>query len=359
MQPKTRLHVKSLRSVGFVDVGACEGADIILAKRKDVAPVDIATLGVALALKSADKWASGAQTFAELIDADEARAILGRAQDTLYQSLWSIMGDGDLSNIQRVDKMRESVAGFLAAVEAKLTESSMKAGRKMSAERLTKLRDVVSQLSTLLADVDDDAASKKEPPMAKFDPASLPEEARKHIEGIEEAARKRVADLEAEVTTLKAATADPEAEALKALPAEVRKRLEDAEKRAEEAVTAAKAERDARMTAECVQKAAPIAAKLPIKADALGGIMKRLVDGEATKDDAAEIERVLKAAAEAVKTLTIVGDDGGSADVATKIQAAADEIRKQDPKLTPAQARVEARKRNPDLAAAERAERAA
>lgn len=280
----TRLFLRKLKSVGFVDAGACEGADIVLAKRRDDADLDAAI------------------------------------------------------------------------------EQLSKAGRKMAGPRLTRLREVVSQLSALLSEVDDESPaddSGKDTSM-KFDASTLPQEAQEYIAGIEKAAAERAADLEAQLIAAKSEPAPAEEDALKALPAEIRKRLEDAEKAAAEAQSAAKAERDARVTAEFIAKCAFVEGKLPIKAADLGPIMKRLTDAEQTEADVAEIERVLKAAAEASKVTAIIGEDGkpeGSA--VDSIEKAATEIRKNNPTLSLAAARVEARKLNPDLARAEKAERRA
>lgn len=284
----TRLFIRQYKSVGFVDAGACEGADIILAKR------------------------------------------------------------------------REDASDFAGALE-----NLTKVGRRMAGARLAKFREVVSQLSALLADVDDespDEGSGKDTSMSKkFDPAALPEDAREYIAGVEKAAAERAAELDAKVADLEAQVAakkaDPE-DAFKALPEEVRKRIEDAEKSADEARKAAAAERDARVTAEFVQKAAFAEGKLPITAAKLGPILKRASEGATTAEDAAEIERVLKAAAEASRVTAIIGDDGRTeASAIEKIEAEAAEIRKNNPLLSLAAARVEARKRNPELAKAEQAER--
>lgn len=310
---KTRLFLRQLKSVGFVDAGACEGADIILAKRRED---------------------------------DERRA--GHVAELLEAK-------------HRFDQL--------------LREAEVdKAGRRMAGARLTKLREVVSQLTALLSEVDDESADSgggKDTSMSKkFDPSTLPQEAQDHLAGVEKAANDRIAAAEkkAEEAAIKVAdlekriaekSAEPE-DAFKGLPAEVRKRIEEAEKKAEEAEKAARDERDARLTQEFVQKAAFCDGKLAIKSADLGPILKRAYEGQVTKEDAAEIERVLKAAAETSKLTAVIGrDNGDDASAVQKIEAAAAEIRKADPKLTPAQARVEARRQNPDLAKAEKAERAA
>lgn len=468
--PKTRLYIQRYKSIGFVDAGACEGADIVLAKRKE--PSDVAkavptdamaknaeralgwreefkrggtAVGVARARDIANKrdlsdetigrmvsffarhevdkqaqgfsqgengfpsagriawdlwggdegqtWASReyariaaakldavakmygderARTFAELEHDHEVREMLEDDIERLSQSVWSIYGDPtpDLDMAGRVALYRQTFDQFLAAINGR-SEQAEKAGRKMAGPRLTKLREVVSQLSALLAEVDDestdDGGGKDTSMSKKFDPSTLSEEARAYVAGIEKAAEERAAELEtskAKVAELEAQvaakSADPE-DAFKSLPVEVRKRIEDAEKAAEEAQKAAAAERDARVTAEWVQKAAPLAEGLPVDAQALGTILKRADENALTDSDRAELLRVLKSASEAIrvgKLFAEVGktDQGGSA--ADKIQKLAEEHAAKN-RVSLAVARTEVRKSNPELAAAEQAERKA
>jgi hypothetical protein len=119
-------------------------------------------------------------------------------------------------------------------------------------------------------------------------------------------------------------------------------RLEKAEKAASEAEQLAKAERDARQTAEFVQKAEGYKG-LSIEAAKFGPILKSAAE-KLTKDEVAELDRVLKAADEAIVTGELFkqqGRDGAppAADSAiAEVQRKAEELKKADPQLSESQA---------------------
>src|SRR5512139_3287438 len=101
--------------------------------------------------------------------------------------------------------------------------------------------------------------------------------------------------------------------------ADLEKRAKDAEDRAtaaeakhEEALTLAKAEKDARLTAEFIRKAEGFA-NLPVKPDVLGPILKKLTDA-LTAEEYTQVETVLRAAnAASAAVFSEHGRGGGDA----------------------------------------------
>lgn len=152
------------------------------------------------------------------------------------------------------------------------------------------------------------------------------------------------------------------AKAIEGLPSESQEVLKAersarlaAEAQVSEAVSIAKAERDLRIDEEYVAKAKDLAA-LPAKPTDLGPVL-RSIDEKLPKEQAEELNRLLKAADEQVRSsrlFTEIGGAGGSVvggDVVEKIESAATELRKADPNLSPEAAFVKAVDLNPTLKA--------
>lgn len=143
---------------------------------------------------------------------------------------------------------------------------------------------------------------------------------------------------------------DPEADALAkamdTLPEPVRKMIEATNARLAEAEKVAKDERDARLSREYLEKAQKITG-LAASPETVATLLRKAEQGEPlTKADAAEFERVLKAAGEAAKNPTAFKELGGAgADVSdgeAAIAKAADDLQKADPNLSRASALVKA-----------------
>lgn len=244
---------KTYSEFSLVDAGACEGADIIIAKRKDPTPAG-----------------SG-----ESVDVAAAKAA---APELLF-------------------KLK---AEFIA----------LKAGRTISAANVARLQVIADQLQALLGQSSTSNPQEDDMSEKSFDISKLDAPAQEHIKAIEkratdaETAQKADADKLAELTAkvaeleTKAATPeDAEKAALAALPESVRKRLEETEKRAKDTETALKAEQDARTIEKSAARVEKDYAGLPIgKALEFGAIMKRAAD-VMKAEEFAEIDRVLKAAA--------------------------------------------------------------
>ena len=135
----------------------------------------------------------------------------------------------------------------------------------------------------------------------------------------------------------------------KADPA-VRAIVAKAQAEAEQAIAIAKAEQDRRITSEFVAKAEGFT-HLPVEAAEFGPVMKRLY--EASPEDYAEVERVLKAADEGMAMLfKSAGQDAPSSLDGTSLSAlekAAEAVRAEQPGLSPEQAYDLALRNNPDL----------
>jgi hypothetical protein len=133
-------------------------------------------------------------------------------------------------------------------------------------------------------------------------------------------------------------------------------RLEKAEKAQAEADELAKAERGERLTREFVAKAEGFKS-LSQKPAEFGPVLKSASE-KLSKEEFAEIERVLTAADNALETAGIFAEQGRSGDgpddgdtAIAKATKAAAEIRKNDSSITPAGALQQAFKADPDLAA--------
>jgi colicin import membrane protein len=134
-----------------------------------------------------------------------------------------------------------------------------------------------------------------------------------------------------------------------------RERAEKAERTANEATEIAKAERDARITREFVTKAEGYRA-LVVKADEFGPVLKEASE-KLSKAAFDEIERVLKAADEALSSTDLFKEQGRAREAQKADSAYAEavtraaELRKSDAKLSQADAIAAVFKADPDLQA--------
>jgi chromosome segregation ATPase len=166
------------------------------------------------------------------------------------------------------------------------------------------------------------------------------------LQGDLKTATERAEKAEKENTDLKATIAksqtpeDIEKAKLAALPADIRKRLEDTE-------SEIKKMRDASETATYVAKAAELK-HLPVKAEEFGPILKSASAG-LTADQKTELDRVLKAADAALAAgFRPVGKDSvGGGDGKTQFMAKVDELTKAGAK--PGDAMAKAAQENPEL----------
>lgn len=121
-----------------------------------------------------------------------------------------------------------------------------------------------------------------------------------------------------------------------------RERAEKSEKTANEALAKAQASEDAALTRDFIAKAETFKA-LPIEAGVFGPVLKSAA-AKLTKEENAELERVLKAADAAITETDLFKEQGraresGKADSAyAEAVQKADKLRENDPKLSKAQA---------------------
>lgn len=137
----------------------------------------------------------------------------------------------------------------------------------------------------------------------------------------------------------------------KADPA-VRELIEKQQTALAEATAIAKAERDARLDREFISKAESLPMITTDKAS-LGGLLRRVSEA-LTAEDAAEVEKMLRAANEQIAKGSLFdsfGNGGGHTTVSSSAEAKASELKKADPTLTDEQALAKAYNENPALLA--------
>ena len=155
---------------------------------------------------------------------------------------------------------------------------------------------------------------------------------------------------DAELEGVKKSAGDDEEEILKSLPESIRKRLEESEAAAKEAADSiAKMKEDAD-TKDAIAKAKSFGVG---DADKVGPLLMRVAKGVTTQDDAAYLESMLKGVGEVAGKSALFKSIGTASAVEgepeAQLQAKADEIRKENSKLTKEQAYAQAVEANPQL----------
>lgn len=139
--------------------------------------------------------------------------------------------------------------------------------------------------------------------------------------------------------------------------AELRKEKEVEKSKADEAIEIAKSERETRETREYIAKAETLDKVAQDPAE-FGPVLKSIAnaerDGHVPEGTFEKLETVLKSANEAIEKGDLFSELGrvggtGATDADAKIDAAAAELRKSDPKLTKEQAIAKALEDNPEL----------
>ncbi len=315
------------------------------------ADVENVTLEVAKDLAEDD----GATTFGEELAEEQREAKYREVESELWDLVWLLRDAiGNTLRDETADRqalIQQSLDEFkgtiLAALPAWLAGNTTvaKVGRKISADRLQRMKDAHQMLGEIIAEAEQDttepAATKTQKndnrgvdklPETKIDKAALPEDVRKYLEELE----KKAQDLEAKGNQV---------------PEEVTKQLDDLKKRADQAEEALRKERDERLTKEFVAKAAGFK-NLPVKPEEFGPVMKSLAEKD--PENYAKVEAALKAADEAAGKAGLLGEIGSSAAPAggtamAKLEGAAQELRKSDPNLSKEQAVAKALEQHPEL----------
>ena len=255
---------------------------------------------------------------------------------SVFQTLEST--EGDKSKI-----IRQSLRQFSSAVSDAIVDMAdvEKAGRKISSERLSRLKRAVSTLMELI--------KEGEVEKGKLDP-----EVRKQVEKLETDLAKATTDLKAateRIASLEKDAKPPEKEdVLKGLSEPVRKEFLALQKKAADAEVLAKAEQLKRRQRDHSEVLKGFKG-LPVDPDKDVALMIKLEDS-LTVEEYARMQELFRAGDEA-KLLAEVGKPGSEHHNANsayaKIEAKAAELRKADPNLTPAASIAKAAEQNPEL----------
>lgn len=276
------------------------------------------------------------------VDLVDVGANLDRATgDGAHVMLWKRGENDDMSESKKVDDTKTDAQLFdealddMAAVLSDVpAETVAKKGRKMSAERASKLKAIADQAQALLAEVEPAPVEKRDTKMPELDEIMKSNPA---LSKMFEDLKKRADDNEAAAAAAKA----------------------DAEK----AQAIAKAEQDKRIEAGFVEVAKSYK-HLGIKHDEFGPVLKRACEA-LSADDYKVLETVLKAADEAAKPAfsamgqsgqVVKGDFQRSTSSYEETNAFMDYVdsmvKKSDGKLSETDALVKAATEKPDLYAA-------
>ena len=312
----TELTELELDEVSLVDKGANQEAHVMIVKRSPLRRFADWMMGKGYGYDDKDKMHSPsyAMPMSQIMAEDEAQAQLARLMMALHESLESIQG-AELDASEKLAMMQQSAAEFAEAVEG--------------IEVMKSLRDQIDSLSSL----DEIPAA-----IAAINKALGNEGETEEVEDMTEPVKTEEPSVEVE-------KAD---EMAKALESEVAKR-EALEKKLAEM--------------EALAKRAEIAARVEKSMGSVPGanggdlvdLLIAIHDG-AGADVAGKVEALLVSSSQAVAESAVleeVGKDAGAeADVFSRAQAIADELRKNDPSLTKEIALAKAFENNPELAAA-------
>ena len=305
----TELTELELDEVSLVDKGANQEAHVMIVKRGPLRRFADWMMG-----KSYGEDYGAPRPMSQIMMEDEAQSQLARLMMALHESLESIQG-ADIDADEKLALMQQSAAEFAEAVEG--------------IEIMKSLRDEIDSLSSL----DEIPAA-----IAAINKALGNEGETEEVEDMTEPVKTEEPSVEVE-------KADDVA---KALETEVAKR-EALEKKLAEM--------------EAVAKRAEIAARVEKSMGSVPGangaelvdMLIAIHDG-AGAEVASKVEALLVSSSQAVSESAVleeVGKDAGAeADVFSRAQAIADELRKNDPSLTKEIALAKAFETNPELAAA-------
>jgi hypothetical protein len=311
----TELTDIELDEVSLVDKGANQEAHVMIVKRSPLRRFADWMMGKGYGYDDKDKMNSPgyAMPMSQIMAEDEAQAQLARLMMALHESLESIQG-AELDASEKLAMMQQSAAEFAEAVEG--------------IEVMKSLRDQIDSLSSL----DEIPAA-----IAALNKALGNEGETEEVDMTE--------PVKTEEISVEVEKAD---EMAKALESEVAKR-EALEKKLAEM--------------EAVAKRAEIAARVEKSMGSVPGangaelvdMLIAIHDG-AGAEVASKVEALLVSSSQAVSESAVleeVGKDAGAeADVFSRAQAIADELRKNDPSLTKEIALAKAFETNPELAAA-------
>ncbi|HEY7823006.1 MAG TPA: hypothetical protein VIG24_09245 [Acidimicrobiia bacterium] len=302
----TNLTDIELDEVSLVDKGANQEAHIVLVKRSPLRRFADWVMG-----KSYDEGYGMARPMSQVMAEDDAQQQLARLMMALHESLSSIQG-AELEASEKLAMMQQSAAEFAEAVDG----IEVMKGLRDQIESLSSLDEIPAAIAAITKALGDEGEGE--------DTMTEP------------------------VKTEDPSVVEKSDEIAKALESEVAKREALEKKIAEMEALAKRAEITAR-----VEKSMG-----SVPGATTGDLVDLLVaihDGVGA-EAAGKVEALLTASSQTVAESAVleeVGKDAGAeADVFSRAQTIADELRKQDPTLTKEIALAKAFEQNPDLAAA-------
>lgn len=302
----TNLTDIELDEVSLVDKGANQEAHIVLVKRSPLRRFADWVMG-----KSYDDGYGMARPMSQVMAEDDAQQQLARLMMALHESLSSIQG-AELEASEKLAMMQQSAAEFAEAVDG----IEVMKGLRDQIESLSSLDEIPAAIAAITKALGDEGEGE--------DTMTEP------------------------VKTEDPSVVEKSDEIAKALESEVAKREALEKKIAEMEALAKRAEITAR-----VEKSMG-----SVPGATTGDLVDLLVaihDGVGA-EAAGKVEALLTASSQTVAESAVleeVGKDAGAeADVFSRAQTIADELRKQDPTLTKEIALAKAFEQNPDLAAA-------
>ena len=363
----TKLRQLRIKRLDLVDAGANQDAHVLLYKR--AAPIEgadnpaekgmlnhlLAVIGKKLGWQPEDvasltKEMQEAETFSDaLIDRrlQEAMSDLYDFTYALQDSIRSILHSDEAD---KASLIREALNDFAATASAMVngwlsdTSSVTKIGRKISAQRLARLKAVLKDLSTMIAEAEGESMDKDK----VVDKSQWPKEAVGEIEGL----TKRISDLEAELAKTKVEKKDEPEDIWKGVSPALRQKFEAQEAELAVAKGIATREREERLTREYIFKAKSFE-RLPVNPDDDAKILRE-IDEKLSPEAATRVNALLKASDEALrqsKAFVEIGASGASSGKSAwgKIQALAKERITKGAKETEAQAIDAILKEHPEL----------
>ena len=271
--------------------------------------------------------------FNEVLDDQEKQELVWQQKSSLWKFTDAL--NAAIISIIESDSVTDKKAAVIESIQqyyqALLDTEVVKAGKKISNDRLSALKQAHEALGKVITDADnnnegDDNVAKGE-----------------HVKGCqcEKCLAKEEVGKKAEPAT---------DEAVQKRLKEIEKRNSEIEKRNQELEAQIKKQNDELKTKEFIAKAAGFT-NLGIKADELGPVLKSMA--EANPEGFAKIEATLKAADEQVAKGALFSEAGrsgtGETSVVKKVQAMADEMIAKGASMTKEQALAKAWKDNPEL----------
>lgn len=298
---------------------------------------------------------NGARTFAqayayETLD-DQLRDMMFNAQYALRDSIKSILADPNTTD--KVSAVNQALTDFSSVVSGSISNAL----NTLSVAGANN-NGTGGQVPTIKSE---EGRSMEENTVLTAEVLKgLPQEVQDEITKLMDQAgqvtdlQKQVNDLKEQIEKSKGQEDGGEGEGedlFKGMTPEQRAFFKKQQEKVEAAEKMAKAEKEARLNKEFIQKAAEFDG-LAVKAEELGPVLKAASES-LSEEQFAKLEEVLKGASNAIKTGEVFKEVGsgeaGSSSVWDEIQKKAEELRKEDTSLSKEAAETRVLEENPDL----------